>query len=113
METLADRVRLARTLVGLNQSELAKQCGVGRAAISKIESGLSKGMSLDTAVAIQRVTGVSAAWIRTGKGNMRDTVVRDEQIARIADKLATLPPRVRDKIEADVDFLNGLQEQNQ
>jgi transcriptional regulator with XRE-family HTH domain len=109
MNTLGSRVAKARQTLDLSPSEFAKELGIGRAAISKIESNMTKTINLDTALAIQNLTGVSAYWIRTGKGPMEHSSLKDEQIARIAAKLADLPDDAKDKIESDIDYIASLQ----
>lgn len=108
MKTLGERVRFARQRVGKNQTDFADAIGVGKAAMSKIESGQTKTLNLDTALGIQKLTGVSAAWLRTGKGPIEQSSIYDAQIARIAEKLLKLPQEDRDKIEGDVDYITSL-----
>lgn len=108
MDTLGERVEYARGLVDMKPVEFARALKLGRAAISKIEKNQTKTIKLETALAIQNLTGVSASWVLTGKGAIKSTQIRDEQIARIAKKLEGLPDQSRDKIESDVDFLGSL-----
>ena len=113
MDTLGDRVRYARELVGMNAAEFSRALKLGRAAISKMEKNQTKTIKLETALAIQKVAGVSASWVLTGTEPVMHTQVRDEQIARIAEKLASLPSQSRDKIESDIDFLTSLNAHDQ
>ncbi|MDQ3524606.1 MAG: helix-turn-helix domain-containing protein [Chloroflexota bacterium] len=74
----AQRVRLARRHVGLSQSQLAKQVGVQRSAVSQWESTALKFPSLMHLQATAVVTGVSFEWLATGRGRMlldRDAVL--------------------------------------
>lgn len=55
---IAERVRMGRTERGLTQEELAKEAGVSRPTIARIEAGRAGSVSLD---AIQRVLN-AANW---------------------------------------------------
>lgn len=66
----AQRVRLARRHAGLSQSQLAKQVGVQRSAVSQWESMELKFPSLMHLQATAVVTGVSFEWLATGRGRM-------------------------------------------
>lgn len=106
-------MRRARERSGLTQTQLADACKIGRAAINKIESGLSKSMNLGTAIAIQDATGFSAYWLQTGKGPELALNLKDDQVARIASKLDSLPENIRNKIEREIDFFHDLQDKHQ
>lgn len=113
MDTLAERARAARMRTDYSPSELAGKAGIGRAAISKIESGKTKSMELKTAVAYQRLCGVSVEWLLTGKGPMLNLQVKDENLARLVSKLDSLPPGALEKIESDIDYIASLQSPDQ
>lgn len=92
----------------MTPAEFARALGVGRAAVSKIEANLTKTLQLDTALKIQRLTRVSASWLRTGRGAVMYSESKDEQVTRIIAKLETLPQEARDKTEADIDYILSL-----
>lgn len=67
MKNLADRIKEERGRLGLNQEELAKLIGKGQSFIGNLESGLRKETALFPELA--QVFGVSAMWLKTGKGD--------------------------------------------
>ncbi|KAF1009522.1 MAG: putative HTH-type transcriptional regulator [Luteibacter sp.] len=68
METIADRLRDARTSRKLRQGDLADAAGVTAAAISALEKGLTKSPTPETLFPLARRLGVSPEWLITGKG---------------------------------------------
>lgn len=67
METLATRVKAARTDAKLSQEGLARKVGVSQGLIGQIESGTNQGSKHLPGLA--RALGVSADWLETGKGS--------------------------------------------
>ncbi len=53
--------------LNIAQYELAELSGVSQATISKIENGVSAAPTVDVAVSIARVLGVSVEWLVTGE----------------------------------------------
>lgn len=66
MNSLASRLRDARTQRGLSQRDLARKAGVGTTTISSIEQGRSRGTTL--IVPIAKALGVREEWLVSGKG---------------------------------------------
>lgn len=66
MKTIADRLKEAREIAGLTQPELASRAGVSAGTIGNIESGIRKNPR--ELLAIAAATGVSAEWLKTGRG---------------------------------------------
>lgn len=66
MDSLGQRVRFARLHAGLTQVQLADACGINQSNLSKLESG--KNAETLYLPEIEKATGVSALWMRTGKG---------------------------------------------
>jgi transcriptional regulator with XRE-family HTH domain len=64
--SIAERLKEARDAAGLSQPELAKRAGVSRGTIGNIEAGHRK--EPRELLAIARVVGVNAEWLKTGKG---------------------------------------------
>jgi transcriptional regulator with XRE-family HTH domain len=73
---MPDRVRHARRLLGISQSEFAKRVGVGPSAVAQWE--LPRGTSPNVAhmMRIAQSTGVAFEWLATGRGTIR--VDRDD-----------------------------------
>lgn len=68
METLAKRVKAARTKAGLRQEDVAAASGLKQSDISKIENGsIQKTTGI---VALARALGVDPDWLATGEGEM-------------------------------------------
>ena len=66
MENLAQRVKEARTRLGLSQTALALASGMQQADISKIENG--KILRTTGAIALARALGCDPYWLDTGEG---------------------------------------------
>lgn len=65
--------------VNLSQEAFGNRIGLTKAAISKIEKGVSK-MSEQTILSICREFNVNEDWLRTGKGNMFSPMSEDEEL---------------------------------
>jgi transcriptional regulator with XRE-family HTH domain len=61
---IGKRIKQARLQVGLQQFEVAKRCGVSRAAVSNWENG--QGIRSQKLIEYARVVGVPAEWLITG-----------------------------------------------
>lgn len=77
--TLGDRLRKAREVGGLTQSDLASSLGIGRRSVSRYEDGEQvpkRGVVMAWAMA----TGVPFGWLWTGElgegGNIRPVTAR-------------------------------------
>lgn len=77
-----ERIRAIRKTLNLTMEEFSKPLGVGRSAISNIESG-TRGVTEQVRVAIIRAYNVNEQWLKTGEGEM--FIVKSE-----SDKLAEL-----------------------
>lgn len=69
MTTLAARITKARTDAGLDPSELARRVGVKPAAVYQWESGATKSLKAETAIALADVLGVDIVRLVTGKAS--------------------------------------------
>lgn len=65
---LKTRIQKARTSVGLNKAQFAAKIGVTRSALTQIEGGMTRSLSSDTAIAIEKLTGYRAQWLVHGDG---------------------------------------------
>ena len=61
-EILGRRVEILRKGVGLSQQDLASRVGVGKSAISMVESG-QRGLSVDSLYVLADVFGVSLDYL--------------------------------------------------
>ncbi|MEL1265692.1 helix-turn-helix transcriptional regulator [Pseudoxanthomonas putridarboris] len=71
MVNLSTRIRRARTLSRITQSELAKRIDVKRSAVSQWESALGTTPSVSHLIQIALETGVCFEWLATGRGPAR------------------------------------------
>ena len=67
---LQSRIRIARRLKALTQTELARLVGVQRSAASHWESPAGKSPTASNLCTIAEVTGVAFEWLATGRGRM-------------------------------------------
>lgn len=63
-----DRLKTARRHAGLNQTELAKRCGMTQTSISDLERGKSASTSFVASIA--HACGVDPLWLANGTGQM-------------------------------------------
>lgn len=82
MSELKDRIREARTEREFTQPELAEKIGLTKNFVSLIENG-QRSPSDRTISDISRVCGVNEEWLRTGGGEMRRPVDREEGLSDI------------------------------
>lgn len=68
MNTIAERLKIAREAAKLTQPELAAKAGVSQGTIGNIESGLRKRPR--DLLSIAAALGVNPEWLETGKGQM-------------------------------------------
>ena len=61
---IGKRIKQARLEAGLQQFEVAKRCGVSRAAVSNWENG--QGIRNQKLIECARVVGVPVEWLITG-----------------------------------------------
>ncbi len=69
MDTIGGRVRAMRKQLDLTQEQLAQQLGIGKAALSMIETGKA-GLSTRNKNILVQDLNVNPEWIDTGKGRM-------------------------------------------
>lgn len=113
---MAERFRHAREEAGLTKAQLARELRITQQAVGQIERGITRSLRGSTILALERVTGFSGRWIETGKGSRLSNVSKmpaseAEHIDLMYEQLLRLPPEHRAKIEAEIAFLNRLNEQ--
>lgn len=69
METIGSRLRLIRKQLNLTQEQLAQRLGVGKAALSMIETGKASLSTRNKNILVQDFN-VNPDWIETGRGKM-------------------------------------------
>ena len=97
--TRGERIRYARITAGMTQQGLADLIrkaggtGVSKSLVSQWESGGVKDPTNDNLFAIGAVTGYSAEWLATGRGEMRASVAAAQSfdtraLARVLEAVA-------------------------
>ena len=66
---MGDRVKLIRKALGLTQEQLAQRLGVGKTALSMIETGKARLSSRNRNLLVQELN-VNPDWLESGKGEM-------------------------------------------
>ena len=64
-----ERVKLIRKQLGMTQEQLAQRLGIGKAALSMIETGKA-GLSARNRNILVQELNVNPEWLESGKGNM-------------------------------------------
>jgi len=77
MGTRGQRIRQVRDAMGLSQQAFGERLGVEKAAVWNWEHDQVDSLRSDNLIAMERVSGFSAAWIETGKGPER--VIAEDQ----------------------------------
>ena len=66
MNTLTERIRVAREQAGLSQAEVAKSLRVSASAVNQWEQGLSKNIKLEHFFALAGLLRQDPQWLATG-----------------------------------------------
>ena len=81
-----ERVKELRKCLGLSGEKFGNRLGVGKTAISLIESGKNN-LTEQMIKSICREFGVSEEWLRTGEGEMFVPVTADDEFAMIVGEI--------------------------
>lgn len=99
--TLEQRLAIAMELAGIGPSELAEQCGVSRAAVTKWLKGRTSNLKLPNFYAVVDACRVNARWLGIGEGDPRPLVPEEPpSAANIANGLPEIALRVARKWNA-------------
>lgn len=77
---------MAMSHANKSQSQIAREIGKSTAAVSQWMTGNVKSLKADTAAALEKSTGVRAAWLVTGEGSMLDQDKSNVSPAQIGTK---------------------------
>ena len=69
METVGERIRLMRKQLNMTQEQMAQRLGIGKAALSMIETGKARLSARNKNILVQDFN-VNPDWIDTGEGKM-------------------------------------------
>lgn len=86
---IAGRLKLARELAGLSQSQVARLLGLARPAISEIEAGRRR-VAAEELSSLAGIYAVDTAWLSEGREPGSPSV--DDRVALAARELAKLRP---------------------
>ncbi len=78
MPTLSDRIRAARRLTGLSQSQFSLSLRVERSAVAHWERAQGTTPTTGNLMAIVNLTGVCFEWLAVGRGRMRPSQFPDD-----------------------------------
>ncbi|HEY5971154.1 MAG TPA: helix-turn-helix domain-containing protein [Pseudoxanthomonas sp.] len=110
MNTLADRIRLARTQAKMSQQVLADVVGVHRAAVAQWEKNHGHMPTMSHLINIAIATGVMLEWLGTGRGPVKldmetwipalrpDEYAQDDRELECLAALRQMPVRVRSHV---------------
>lgn len=104
-ETFANRLKEARSKAGVNQTELAKYCGIKQSTISTYENGNST-PDLEVAAKFAEKLGVSLDWLCGFEKKPQE--ITPLQWLCYTEKLISTPPKIEHK--AIVRFQNSDQQ---
>lgn len=74
MNTLSERLKLALKKSGLKKVDLARACGITRAAVGFWFSGQTQALDGANLANAAKALGVSSYWLATGKGPITETL---------------------------------------
>lgn len=94
---MQDRIKELRKSLGLTQRDFGKRLGVQANTITSYESGV-RTPNNSMILAICREFNVNESWLRTGEGEMKQPLTRNQEIAEFMGRLMNDPdsaPRKR------------------
>lgn len=89
--TIGERIRQIRTAGGCTLKQFADRIGISDSAVSQIENGRS-GISDQTIRSVCREFGINETWLRTGEGEMKASVSREQEMAALVASLMSDKP---------------------
>jgi len=84
--TINERIRQIRTAGDFTMRQFAERIGISDSAVSQIEKGRT-GISEQTIRSICREFGISEEWLRTGEGEMKAPLSREQEMAALVRSL--------------------------
>lgn len=113
--TTGERIKQARKLAGLTQSELADKIGVKYSAIHKYESGMIVNLKRETIDALSKALDVRPSWLMC-IDDEQPTDIPDglsEEETAMLDLFSRLSPGARENTLQVLRILGSLQEADQ
>lgn len=113
--TTGERIKQARKLAGLTQSELADKIGVKYSAIHKYESGMIVNLKRETIDALSKALDVRPSWLMCIDDEQPADIpyrLSEEETAML-DLFSRLSPGARENTLQALRILGSLQEADQ
>lgn len=106
---LNDRIKIVRKKAKLTQKEFAQRLGIKQNTVASYEIGRI-GISDAVINSICREFNVNETWLRTGKGEMHQSLTKSQEIGAFANEVMKLPDEAFKK--RFVDALQRLDEKD-
>lgn len=90
------RLQEAAQRRGVNQTELARACGVSPSAVSQWFSGETKNMRVENIVACAKRLNISLKWLLSGQGTMEAT--QDPVTQQMLEHFSRLNPEQQQEL---------------
>lgn len=87
---MKDRIKKVRKNANLTQEKFAERLGLKRNTIATYETGKSEPMD-NIIISICREFNINEEWLRTGKGDMKKHLTRNQEIGSFANDVMKLP----------------------
>lgn len=104
-----DRIKIVRKKAKLTQKEFAQRLGIKQNTVASYEIGRI-GISDAVINSICREFNVNETWLRTGKGEMHQSLTKSQEIGAFANEVMKLPDEAFKK--RFVDALQRLDEKD-
>lgn len=107
--TLKDRIKKIRKDAGLTQEKFAERLGIKRNTVATYETGKSEPMD-NIVISMCREFSISENWLRTGIGEMKKSLTKNQEIGAFANEVMKLPDEAFKK--RFIDALKKLDEKD-
>lgn len=96
MNTLGDRLKIARQKKGLKQTEVMKRANINNKTLSGYENNVSD-PDTNTLTVLAELYEVSFKWLMTGEGNMKEN--NSSSLPKVEKDIAKRLEQVRNELE--------------
>lgn len=106
---MKDRIKKIRKDAGLTQEKFAERLGIKRNTVATYETGKSEPMD-NIVISMCREFSISENWLRTGIGEMKKSLTKNQEIGAFANEVMKLPDEAFKK--RFIDALKKLDEKD-
>ncbi len=99
---MKERIKKIRREAGLTQEKFAERLGIKRNTVATYETGKSEPMD-NIIVSMCREFGINEVWLRSGNGEMKKSLTKNQEIGAFANEVMKLPDKAFKKR-----FVNAL-----